>query len=248
MTTAIARTAGALALAVGVVVLAGAPAQAAAYRYWTYWQSVPGDSAWTFAVQGPGTAVPADGAVEGWAFGVATDTAGSKDAPAARPDFTAICGGTPASPGTKRIALIVDPGPGGIAPEGQAPPAALATCVVAPEDASGYEVLRSVVEVRTEGGLVCGIDGYPTGECAPVLSDEQVAALESAASEAVAAEPVAAEPVAAAPVAAEPVAAEPSSGSPWTTVAVVAVIALVATALIGARRRRLHGSRRGVDA
>ena len=73
--------------------------------------------------------------------------------------------------GNKAVALIVDPGPPQAAPDGQVPPAGLVACVEIADDATGYQVLRSALEVRTEGGLVCGIDGYPSGECAPVVDD-----------------------------------------------------------------------------
>ena len=173
MTRTTARSAGALALAVLAVVLVANPAQAAAYRYWTYWQAPAGASAWAFATQGPGTAVPADGAVEGWAFGVTTASADPDDAPAALPDFVAVCGDTAVQPDSKRVALVIDPGPAAVAPDGDTPPPPRTTCVVAAEDATGYEILRSVVEVRTESGLVCGVDGYPSTECAPVLDDAE---------------------------------------------------------------------------
>ena len=97
------------------VVLVAAPAHAAAYRYWTYWQAPSGRSAWTFATQGPGTSVPADGSVEGWRFGVTTAVrATADDAPrhAARLRRRSAAS-TPAAAGRKRVALVVDPGPGG---------------------------------------------------------------------------------------------------------------------------------------
>ena len=65
MTRTTVRAAAALAAAVVAIVLVTSPAQAAAYRYWTYWQAPVGAAAWTFGTQGPGTSVPADGAVEG---------------------------------------------------------------------------------------------------------------------------------------------------------------------------------------
>jgi hypothetical protein len=55
------------------------------------------------------------------------------------------------------------------APEGEEPMGALSTCVVTDADASGYDILRSQLPVRIEGGLVCGIGGYPAFECAPVI-------------------------------------------------------------------------------
>lgn len=246
--TMLARAAGAAALVAGAVVVAGAPAQAAAYRYWTYWQAPAGDDAWSFAIQGPATAMPADGAVEGWAFGVTTDAAGTKDAPAVLPDFAALCGDTEPTPGSKRVGLIIDPGARALAPEDQVPPPELATCVVAPEDASGYDILRAAVEVRTEDGLVCGVDGYPTGECAPVLTDAQAAEVQARIAEAdvVTVEHGGADMAPQVTMDAEGTtaegAADTGSGTPWATVTVIALIALIATAIIRARRRAQRGA------
>jgi hypothetical protein len=166
----IAVTSSALALVVLAVGLVAAPAaQAVAYRYWTYWQGSP--AGWTFATAGPATTVPADGSIEGWRFAVTAQAGRAGDVPAIASDFAAICGTTASTDGKKRVALVVDPGPASIAPEGQAPPTAIASCVLAAPDATGYQVLRSLVSVRTEGGLICGIADYPTGECAPVIDD-----------------------------------------------------------------------------
>lgn len=237
MTRTIARSGSALALTVLAVVLVATPADAAAYRYWTYWQAPVGAAAWTFATQGPGTAVPDDGAVEGWAFGITTASADPDDAPATAPDFAVICGDTAAQPDRKRVALVIDPGPAAVAPDGDTAPPPRSTCVVADPDATGYEILRSVVEVRTESGLVCGVDGYPTAECAPVLDDAEAQALLAAVS----AEPAAAAdaPSADAPAAeADEAAAGTDSGSPTATIVVVGGLALVGVAVLLWRRMR----------
>lgn len=181
MTRTTVRAAAALAAAVVAIVLVISPAQAAAYRYWTYWQAPVGATAWTFGTQGPGTSVPADGAVEGWSFAVSTESASPEDAPATAPDFAAICGATPVQLDSKRVALVIDPGSAGLAPEGETPPEPITTCVVIEPDATGYDVLRSAATVRTEDGLVCGIAEYPARECATVLDDAEAAALTASA-------------------------------------------------------------------
>ena len=49
--------------------------------------------------------------------------------------------------------------------------------ILTPEvDASGYDILRSHLTVRVEGGLVCGIGGYPAFECAPAIQVNQPSA------------------------------------------------------------------------
>jgi cbb3-type cytochrome oxidase subunit 3 len=158
-----AASAATVALAIIALAVLASPARAAAYRYWTYWTADAGT--WRFSSTGPSFRIPADGTVEGWRFAVST-TAG-EDAPRVAPSFEAICGATAPQDGRKRVALVIDPGDASSAPEGQAPPPPVATCVVADADATGYDVLRSEASVRTDDGLICAISEYPTGECAP---------------------------------------------------------------------------------
>ena len=168
----LAALAALLVFAVGLVV--AAPAQAAAYRFWSYWQSPSGT--WTFSQAGPSAVLPADGTVEGWRFGITTEGGSADAAPRVEPSFDALCGQTAPVAGSKRVGLVVDFGDAAEAPDGETPPAAIATCALVPEDANGYAVLRSVAQVRTESGMVCGIAGYPTGECAVVVDDPLPAA------------------------------------------------------------------------
>lgn len=224
MPTRLASVLAILVVVVASVVGIAGDANAAAYRYWTYWQG--GTGTWEFAAAGPASLVPADGAVEGWRFAVTTTAGQASDAPGPNPSFTDICGTTPAQPDRKRVALVVDPGPAAIAPEGQAPPAAIATCIVAEPDATGYQVLRAATSVRTDGGLICAVSDYPAGECAPVVEDPVPAtASASAPPTTTAMEPALQDPAA------------PSSGVPWFTVAVIALLAVVGFLLW---RRRRH--------
>jgi hypothetical protein len=234
----------ALAAAVGALAIgAGAPAQASAYRYWTYWQSDA--SSWSFATQGPATSVPTDGAVEGWRFAVTTQSGAATDAPRTPPEFDEICGPAAADPGSKRVALIVDFGPAEIAPEGQSPPATIISCVEAAEDASSFDVLQSVAAVQTDGGLICSLGGYPQDECAPVLSDDEVAALSAAAS--VTPAPVGSDDAGSdseaaggpQPTTSEPITSGPiDSGSPVATITVAVLLIVGAAVGVAASRRR----------
>lgn len=237
MTRTTVRAAAALAAAALAVVLVTSTVHAAAYRYWTYWQAPVGAAAWAFSTQGPGTSVPADGAVEGWSFAVSTESAGSDDAPATLPDFADICDSTPVQLDSKRVALVIDPGPAALAPDGEVPPAPITTCIVIQADATGYDVLRSAATVRTGDGLVCAIGGYPARECAPVLDDAEADELLARAA---AADPA---PSPLPSVTGLPTGPDGSSGvgggSPVATL-------LVAVALIGAAAfgwRRLRGPR-----
>jgi hypothetical protein len=228
-------------LALGLVVAPAA--QAAAFRYWTYWQG--SGSTWTFATQGPGTSVPADGAVEGWRFAVTTQAGTGQDTPRVAPDFATICASTAATQGKKRVAVVIDSGPAAVAPQGEQPPATVATCVVADTDATGFTVLQSVAPVRTQGGLICSLAGYPQSECAPILGDAEAQRVAQAAVSAAAAPSTSASD--AAVVAGTPALATTpattNSGSPWATIAVA--VLLLGAAAFGALRYR---QRIGTDA
>jgi len=163
-------------LSVSLVVLCwswfAGTAEAASYRYWTYWTATTGP--WAFGTAGPAASVPADGGVEGWRFAV-TGQAGQipprLDPAAAR---TQLCDGiTRANPGDKLVAVVVDPGVAQDSPAGQTPPEQFGTCVSVPADATGADVLRAAkYPLRfNNNGLLCAIAGYPTGECAPVVAD-----------------------------------------------------------------------------
>ena len=164
---------GALIGASVAALLALAPAARAetAYRYWTYWSVT--DGAWQFSTIGPASAVPADGAVEGWRFAVTTAAGSAGDAPDADPAtaFESICGGTAPVAGMKRVAVDVDFGVQQDAPAGEVFPEDIRECVTADEAATGYEVLRSITDVRVGEGLVCGIDAYPRVECAEIVDE-----------------------------------------------------------------------------
>ena len=190
---------------VTAVALASAPtAQAAAYRYWAYWQ---GDTqGWHYATAGAGSTVPVDGQVEGWRLSVGGGDAAPLP-PGGDPSFFTICGETPERAGTKRIAVVVDPGPVEIAPANETPPAPLATCAQVPADASGFDVLQAVTTVRTHNGFVCGVARYPASECAPAVDDALLEAQASAPSRSAIAPTHAATPSSA------PDAAEQASGT-----------------------------------
>ncbi|HEX5018735.1 MAG TPA: SCO2322 family protein [Actinomycetes bacterium] len=166
------RRALALALVtVAAVTLVGAwgggTAEAASYRFWSYW--VGGGSDWSFSSQGASRRPP-DGGVDGWRFAISPDSASAVQ-PRRSPSFDRICRGTPEQDGQKRVGLVIDFGTTSDAPEGESPPQMLTTCAVVPEDANGYEVLTTVAQLRIDDGMICGINGYPATECGKVVSD-----------------------------------------------------------------------------
>ena len=170
-------------VAVGLVlaaVLSAAPAEASTYRYWTYWWgSGSGKTAqgWTFAQVGPAGHRVNDTWVLGWRYETSTTTTAS-ERPRQSPDFAALCPSLAAVAGQDRVAVVVDYGTATDAPPGQSPPSTSTvrveclTLPASPQHQTGVQALAAAnVTVRSENGLVCALDGYPVGECAPVIPD-----------------------------------------------------------------------------
>ncbi|CAM5745548.1 hypothetical protein STAFG_7085 [Streptomyces afghaniensis 772] len=147
-------------------------AQAAGYRYWSFWDR-DGDH-WVYAPQGPSTARPSDGDVQGFRFAVSED---SKDAarPRGTADFKAICAKTPARDGKKRVALLLDFGTTKDAPSGETPPPARTACAQVSPDATTGEALAAVAKpLRYDtNALLCAISGYPEKGCGEQVSKKQ---------------------------------------------------------------------------
>ncbi|NUO91602.1 MAG: hypothetical protein HOQ18_12400 [Dermatophilaceae bacterium] len=144
-----------------------APAHAAAFRFWGFYQLTNG--AWTFAQKGSDQTVPKDGSVDGWRFAVADEA--STRFPRAVLTFDQICATTPAETGKTRVGVVVDFGRPADSADNATPPQPKAVCAVVATDATSTAVLAAAGEVRTEKGLVCGVAGYPAKECgAPVKS------------------------------------------------------------------------------
>ncbi|MFF3915703.1 SCO2322 family protein [Streptomyces sp. NPDC001852] len=165
---AVRRTAGLLCAA--LVLLAGAgQAQAAGYRYWSFWERSGGR--WTYATQGPSTARPGDGAVEGFRFAVSEDSADASR-PRGAADFGTICSGTPARSGTERVAVVLDFGTPADAPSGETPPARRTACARIPAGATTADALAAVAPpLRYDtNALLCAIAGYPKQGCGEQVS------------------------------------------------------------------------------
>lgn len=161
----------ALLLPLGATTALVAPAHAEeGYRYWNYFHLE--DGAWTFSDVGPAQHRPEDGAVEGFRFGTSTTNQGIEPrADLSEVTFEAVCGGSEAADGEKRVAVVIDYG----VDEGAgSPPEPRADCAVVPEDATTQKVLGEVAEVRRESGMVCALDGYPASGCGEPVADAEV--------------------------------------------------------------------------
>ncbi|MYU21361.1 SCO2322 family protein [Streptomyces sp. SID8352] len=170
------RRAAPIALAALLLLLLGSAAQAGAagYRYWSFWDR-DGDR-WVYATQGPSTARPADGDVQGLRFAVSEDSADAAT-PRGAADFAAICARTPAEEGSKRVALVLDFGTAADAPDGAAPPAARTACARVAPDATTAEALAAVAgPLRYDSSaLLCAIAGYPRTGCGEQVTGRDTA-------------------------------------------------------------------------
>ncbi|UPT46948.1 SCO2322 family protein [Streptomyces sp. WAC00303] len=158
-------------VAASAVLLGAGSAEAAGYRYWSFWDG--NGKNWEYATQGPSLLRPDDGAVQGFRFAVSEDS-GDAAQPRRAPDFGAICADTPAKDGQKRVALVIDPGTAADAPDGEKPPAPRTACAQVAPDASSAEALASVAKpLRYDSSaMLCAISGYPKSGCGEQVSGE----------------------------------------------------------------------------
>ncbi|MFC9173390.1 SCO2322 family protein [Streptomyces sp. NPDC057107] len=161
----------AVLLAASGTLLGAGGAQAAGYRYWSFWES--DGKSWAYATQGPSLVRPDDGTVQGFRFAVSEDSADAHR-PRHAPDFGAICASTPAKDGAKRVALMIDPGTAEDAPDGERPPAPRTACAQVAPDASSAEALASVAKpLRYDSSaMICAISGYPKTGCGEQVSGD----------------------------------------------------------------------------
>ena len=168
-----------LAAVLATVALA-APAQAAAYRYWSYWQGATGT--WVAAPTGPGDYTLVDSDVQGWRFAITTDT--PNQPPDNSPVFADLCpdlDAAGATAGQVRVAVVIDAGFTADAPSGQTPPGDVVACVTVPAGSTGNQALAAAGAITDDNGLICSINGYPEGECGTEVPDADAAAAANAA-------------------------------------------------------------------
>ncbi|MFH8463335.1 SCO2322 family protein [Streptomyces sp. NPDC017991] len=162
-----------LGLLLAVLGTAG-QAQAVGYRYWSFWDRDSTGGTWVYATQGPSTARPSDGDVQGFRFSVSEDTKHSAK-PRGESGFAAICAKTPAREGAKRVALVLDFGTAGDAPAGSTPPdpSPRTACARVDEDATTADALAAVAKpLRYDtNALLCAIAGYPRTGCGEAVPD-----------------------------------------------------------------------------
>ncbi|XKK59548.1 SCO2322 family protein [Streptomyces sp. ARC32] len=166
------RRAVLLVLAAFLLIGTAGQAQAAGYRYWSFWDRDGGK--WVYATQGPSTARPSDGDVQGFRFAV-SENSGDAAQPRGTADFASICAKTPAEEGSKRVALVLDFGTAPDAPSGETPPAPRTACAQLSPDATTADALAAVADPLryNTNALLCAIAGYPKSGCGEQVSQER---------------------------------------------------------------------------
>ncbi|KJS58661.1 SCO2322 family protein [Streptomyces rubellomurinus] len=151
-----------------LLLVAAAPAEAAGYRYWSFWRGSGTDGGWAYQQAGPAIAVPPDGTVDGWRFAVSPDGGRQATKPRAEARFDVICAATPPQEGRKRVAVVLDFGTAEDAgSSAAAPPGQRTACASVAPRATSAEVLAVVAPpLRYDSnGLLCAIAGYPRAGC-----------------------------------------------------------------------------------
>ncbi len=134
-----------------------------AWRYWSYWTAT--DGTWQLAMTGAADVEAVDGSVQGWRYITAGLEIGEEFSPRSDANFEAICGDTPKSETTARVAIVVDFGDASDYSEGVSLPEIISECVVVDSGSPSTLLLPDVVDLREEAGLICGINGLPASGC-----------------------------------------------------------------------------------
>ncbi|MET9744604.1 SCO2322 family protein [Streptomyces ardesiacus] len=167
-----ARRVALLLLAAFLLIGTAGQAQAAGYRYWSFWDR--DGAGWVYATQGPSMVRPSDGDVQGFRFAVSEDS-GDAARPRGTADFASICAKTPAKDGSKRVALVLDFGTAPDAPSGETPPAPRTACAQVSPDATTADALADAAgPLRYDtNALLCAIAGYPKSGCGEQVSQKE---------------------------------------------------------------------------
>ncbi|CAB4907222.1 unannotated protein [freshwater metagenome] len=151
----------------GVVVVTSAvlaaPVQASEYRYWTYWTSTTQD--WAFSSLGPAFRPADESIIEGWRLAVTGVDATKPPRVEVADVYVRACGDVTPKAGILRIAVVLDYGTSADAPVDESPPGLVIACAAVPEGSTGFDALKSITDIRSERGFVCGLSGYPATGC-----------------------------------------------------------------------------------
>jgi hypothetical protein len=158
-----------------------APAQASGsvaaavkgYVYWGYYLWNDKKGSWDYATVGANdeTAIPEDGDVLGFRWALVVE---DPRLPRADGDFDAICADTEPSAGQKRLAFVIDYGTESDAVGSDETPQPEGVCAQVDENFTAQQALQAEVPLRTgDGGLICGINDYPSTGCGSTVPDAE---------------------------------------------------------------------------
>jgi hypothetical protein len=151
---------------------AGSAHAADGYRYWNYFHVKNG--ALVFATTGAASFVPQDGGIEAYRFGTSTPQQGLEPrVDLTKVTFGSVCSTTKPQAGEKRVAVLLDFGTKADSGGAQVPHPR-AACAQVPTKDNGMQVLGSVAKVRTQKGMICGLDGYPASGCGEAVPNATV--------------------------------------------------------------------------
>ncbi|MBA2773240.1 MAG: hypothetical protein H0U36_04245 [Nocardioidaceae bacterium] len=221
------------------------PALAKGYTYWGYFTWNDKTDAWDYMQVGANDTkqLPADGDVYGFRWALVVK---EPRLPRADGDFDAICGSEQRGDSEKRVAFVLDYGSKADAEEGDQVPAPRGVCAVADDKFTVQQALQTVAAVRTgNGGLICGIDDYPSKGCGDVLADVQEPPADEQVTLALpGAETTPPDGASASPASdgssatTEADTAEDGSGSTTTLIVAVAAVVVLAAGAVALRRRK----------
>ena len=160
-TRSVAMICGGLFVATSAIL--AAPVQASEFRYWTYWTTTSQD--WAFSSLGPAFRPADESTVEGWRLAVTSVDATTPPRVEVADVYDRACGDVAPQDGILRIAVVLDYGTATDAPAGETPPSLVIACAEVPDGATGFDALKSITDIRSERGFVCGLSGYPATGC-----------------------------------------------------------------------------------
>ena len=158
------RTALRTAIALAMLASLGTARAEPQFRFWSLWTAP--DGIWRQAQGNPDVLdVPAR-SVLAWVFVRSSGDVKATKAPETVARYDELCPQETGGRGTP-VAVVIDYGSTSDAPVGETPPSDRVACVAVSGPVTPSSALAAAAEIRAgEEGLICGIDGYPSTECA----------------------------------------------------------------------------------
>ena len=171
-------------------------ARAESFKYWSLWTAE--DGTWTAATVGAADLQLDDQSVFAAKYVESEVELTAADAPSEKAKYLDLCPDQQPQDGDARVAVVIDYGEAGLAPEGQTPPTNELECLYVPQPATGAAALSVTATVTEEAsGFITAINGYPKAAEGETAS-------------------------------AEPIVEDPSEGAPWGWIIGVVALVIIA--------------------